>query len=137
MTSGPALAMVVAAALHAGFQLTVTLLVYPVLVSAPTAAWDDAHARHSRLVVPLVLLSYGGLVGAGTWLLAVDRAPAALAAVAPAAACVLVTALGAAPIHGRLRRPDPRLLRRLLVVDRVRAGAAVLSVAAAVMAATG
>ena len=52
-----------AAALHAGFQLTVSVLVYPALLRAEPFA--PAHDRHSRSIVPLVLLVYVALVASG------------------------------------------------------------------------
>ncbi|WP_341925600.1 hypothetical protein [Nocardioides psychrotolerans] len=131
-TAGVAFAL--AAALHAGFQLTVTVLVYPVLARVPASSWSDAHARHSRLIVPLVGLTYAGLVAAGAWLLASSPGPLGLAAVLAAAGSVVVTAVAAAPTHGRLVTPDPALLRRLLVVDRLRGLFAVLALVLAVAA---
>ena len=74
---------------------------------------------------------YLALVGTAVWWLAVDRSALAVAAVAAAAATIAVTALVAAPLHGRLTRRDDALLARLLAADRVRA---VLAVAAAVLA---
>ena len=47
--------------LHAGFQATVTLLVYPALAEVPPERWHDAHQRHSRRIVPLVGLVYVSL----------------------------------------------------------------------------
>ncbi len=148
---GAPLALAVAAALHAGFQLTVTLLVYPGLADAaaearsrPDRGWDDwftFHDRHSRRIVPVVALTYvalaaasgwtlmrlvgdGSGVGAWTWL-----------ALAAAAVAVGVTAFAAVPLHDRLGGgPDAALVRRLLVVDRVRTSAAVLCLVAAVTA---
>ena len=113
--------LLAAAALHAGFQLTVTLVTYPALVVVPAGHWREAHARHSRGIAPLVALVYGAALvcclGAtlsapswGTW---VADAGTLLA--------FAVTATAAAPTHGRLGAgPEPALLRRLLVVDRVR-----------------
>jgi hypothetical protein len=47
----------------------------------------------------------------------------------------VVTAVAAAPTHGRLLKADPHLLRRLLVVDRVRAVLACVALAGAVVTA--
>jgi len=132
MSAGVAFAL--AAALHAGFQLTVTVLVYPVLARVPASSWTEAHARHSRLIVPLVALTYGGLVAAGAWLLVDSPSRLGIAAVLAAVGCVVVTAVAAAPTHGRLVGPDPVLLRRLLRADRLRGLLAVISVALAVAA---
>ncbi len=126
-------ALVVAASLHAGFQLTVSALVYPQLARVAPSDWTEVHARHSRLILPLVAVVYAGLVGSAVWVLAAGPSRLEVAAIGCAAACLGVTAVGAAPLHGRLDRPDPVLLRRLLALDRVRA---LLAVAAAVLATT-
>lgn len=130
----PVEALVVASSAHAGFQVTVTVLVYPQLARVEESAWTATHARHSRLIVPLVGLLYAGLLGTGAWVLATGPHPLALASLVCAAGCLAVTALGAAPLHGRLDAPHPGLLRRLLVVDRVRAGLAVAAAALAALA---
>ena len=41
-------ALLVSTALHAGFQLTVTFVVYPGLADVQPDRWPVAHARHSR-----------------------------------------------------------------------------------------
>lgn len=131
------LALALAAVLHAGFQLTVTVLVYPALARVPVGDWAAAHARHSRAITPLVVLCYGTLaVTAGWALLEAPRSPALVAALACVLGSVLTTAAAAAPTHGRLARsgPTPTLLRRLLLADRVRAGLAVAAAVAAVLA---
>ena len=120
-----------AAAAHAGFQLTVTVLVYPQLARVAPEAWEQTHARHSRLILPLVALTYAGLLAAGVWSLVSGPGVLEVAAVVAAAGCVVVTGTLAAPVHGRLDHPDPALLRRLLRVDRARAA---LAVAALVLA---
>ena len=127
----PVEALAVATAAHAGFQVTVTALVYPQLARVGPEAWPDTHARHSRLIVPLVALTYAALAATGVWSLVSGPGSLEVAAIVAAAACVAVTATLAAPVHGRLDTPDPVLLRRLLRVDRVRA---VLAVAALVLA---
>ncbi len=126
--------LALATALHAGFQLTVTGLVYPVLARVPAASWTEAHARHSRLIVPLVVVTYAGLVAAGAWALLDSPTRLVVAAVLAAAAAIVVTAVAAAPTHGRLDTPDPALLRRLLRVDRLRALCALAALALAVAA---
>ncbi len=128
-------ALLLAAAGHAGFQLTVTAMVYPALAATRPDDWERAHARHSRAITPLVVAAYGALVLAGVWsLVAGPEGPLLLATLGTAAATVLLTGAVAAPLHGRLGRsgPDPLLLRRLLAVDRVRAGLAVLTLLGAV-----
>lgn len=130
-------AFALAAAVHAGFQATVTLLVYPALVEVDRGAWDVAHARHTRRITSLVALLYAALVATGALL--VVRGPEALgwAALAATAAALATTALGAAPIHGRMRAEDDDLRRRLLLVDRVRCAFAVLGAVLAVAAVPG
>lgn len=122
-------ALLAVAAGHAGFQLTVTVLVYPALAAARPEEWEVVHARHSRRITPLVVLAYGGLVLAGAWALtAGPLRPLLVLTLVAAGATVVVTGVSAAPLHGRLGRegPRPELLRRLLVADRVRAVLAVL-----------
>jgi hypothetical protein len=130
--------LLAATALHAGFQLTVTLVVYPALVRVPPERWAEAHARHSRGIAPLVALVYGAALvacvaatlnrpTAGVWVWVADLGT--LTAFA-------LTATLAAPTHARLGSgPEPVLLRRLLVADRGRCAAAVLAVAGALAAA--
>ena len=131
------LALAVATAAHAGFQVTVTVLVYPALVRLGADRWADGHARHSRAITPLVVLAYGALVlGSGLALVEHPSDPWVLVAVAAAGIAVLMTALVAAPTHGRLSAgPDPALLDRLLRADRVRAVAAVVAALSACAAA--
>ena len=136
----PTEALAVAAAAHAGFQVTVTALVYPQLAWAALVApeaWPQTHARHSRLILPLVALTYAGLVATAVWSLTSDPGALEVAAIVAAAGCVAVTGTLAAPVHGRLDRPDPALLRRLLRVDRVRAVLAVATLVLAGAALTG
>jgi hypothetical protein len=132
------LLLVAATALHAGFQLVVTAVAYPALVRVPPPGWAEAHGRHSRAITPVVALVYGCavLTAAG----AVWTAPGAGTGVAAAATlvAVAVTATRAAPTHGRLAAgPQPQLLRDLLVADRVRCAAALVSLAGALSAALG
>lgn len=131
----PLVALAVAAALHAGFQLCVTVLVYPVLLH-DGHRWSERHRAHSRAIVPLVALTYGAHVLAAGWALA-SRPDSVMVWVATAglAATVGITALGAAPLHRRLGRGhDPALARALLRVDRARLGAVLLAATAAVAA---
>jgi hypothetical protein len=145
--AGPVL-LVAATALHLGFQLVVTALVYPALL-APEAARDDdgvravarwrlAHERHRRRITPVVGLVYGLLGLADGWVLvAGPRSAPALVSVAAAAVVVLVTATTAGPAHGALasRGRSEALVRRLRRADAVRlVGAAVAAVAAVVAA---
>jgi hypothetical protein len=127
-------ALLGAAALHLGFQLSVTLVVYPALAAAPD--WPRAHAAHSRAIAPVVLVVYGALVLAGGWALTATWAePWVLVAVAGGGVSLLATALVAAPTHGRLAGGrDDALVRRLLAADRARAAGAVVCAIAAALA---
>ena len=133
--SGASVALLAAAAVHFGFQLTVTLVVYPALALAPD--WDRAHAAHTRSITPVVVIVYGALVLATGWaVLATWIDPWVLLAAAGAGAALLSTALVAGPTHGRLAGGrDPVLLRRLIVADRVRALGALVCIVGAVPAA--
>jgi hypothetical protein len=126
-----------AAALHAGFQLTVSVLVYPALLRADP--FTPAHDRHSRSIVPLVVLVYVALVASGVTRLVVGQLDApSLVALAGAALAGLTTAFVAAPTHGRLAhgRTD-ELARRLTRADLVRTAGAVVGLAGALVAALG
>lgn len=125
--------LVAATALHLGFQLTVSSLVYPALADLPPDLWTRAHGRHSRRIVPLVVLTYALVLvalGAGFWVGPVSFW--LVASAAGTALALLTTAVGAAPLHGRLGAGhDTALVTRLVWVDRLRSiGAAVAPVAA-------
>lgn len=131
-------ALLAVTALHAGFQSVVTVVVYPALRDLAPDAWAAGHAAHSRrisvLVVPvylLVLLAcgwslYDGVAMAWGGVLAVGGNVLALA----------TTAFVAAPTHRRLGRegPEPALVARLLLADRVRLLAVLVALAGAVFA---
>lgn len=137
MSVWPAL-LVAATGLHAGFQLTVTSLAYPALAEVGRPLFAHAHERHSRRVVPLVGFVYGLLAVACLGALVTTPNSAAVwVAAAASATAVLVTALRAAPLHGRLGRdgPEPGLLSSLRRADRVRTAAGLVALAAAVVAA--
>jgi hypothetical protein len=139
-TAGVATALVLlalATAAHAGFQVTVTALVYPRLAATAPAEWPAVHRAHARRIAPLVAVLYGALVLTGAWAAYAGTGGVALAvALVASAGAVLVTALRAAPLHGRLgdAGPDPALLAALLRADRARAVLAVVALAAAVAA---
>jgi hypothetical protein len=140
VVDAPAVALLGAAALHLGFQVTVTTLVYPALVRSPESGWAAAHSRHSRGVTPLVATVYAALVAAATWaLLAAPLTPALVLTLAGAAMSLATTAFVAAPLHGRLGQegPTPALLHRLVVADRVRTAGALVCAAGAVAACLG
>jgi hypothetical protein len=140
VTSGPwSVALAVATAAHAGFQATVTLLVYPALVRVPAEDWARAHATHSRRVTALVGVVYGAVVVACVGAVSTSPGSTGVLVAAAASAGVLgVTAVAAAPTHTRLAagRTD-RLVARLLVVDRLRLLLALVALAGAVAAALG
>ena len=130
-------ALLATSALHLGFQLTVTTVVYPALLRAPD--WDAAHVAHTRAITPVVVVVYGALVLCGAWAL-IDTwlDPWVLLAVAGAGTALLATGLVAGPTHGRLAGGmDPGLVRRLIAADRVRTVAASVCVLGAVLATIG
>lgn len=128
--------LLLAAAAHLGFQLTVTLVVYPALADLPPERWAPAHDSHSRRITPVVALVYAGLVLAtGAALLSADVGAGVAIAAAAAAACVGLTAAVAAPTHARLGHGhDPALVRRLLLADRLRLVAATVCLVGALLA---
>lgn len=138
-TDAALLALVAASAVHLGFQLTVTMVVYPALARVDGAHWADAHARHGRAITPLVVLTYGALVLSGAWALAVQWPdPWVIVSLVGAALSMLTTAFVAAPAHGRLGDGlDPVVMDRLLRADRLRAAGAVLAMVGALVAARG
>lgn len=127
-------AFAIAAALHAGFQATVTVLVYPVLAARGAEEWRVAHVRHSRAIAPLVAVVYGALVVTGGLLVLEGPDVAGWLALAAAVAAVALTAAAAAPTHGRLRDRDDALVARLIVADRWRCACAVLCALLALVA---
>lgn len=134
MVNHAPLLFLLAAGVHAGFQLTVTALVYPALSRVPAERWEHEHARHSRAIVPLVGVVYVLLAGSISWLLITDRTGSTYAGAVVAAAIAAVTVFGAAPIHGRLTSRDDDVIRRLLRIDQVRALLAVVLVGVALSA---
>ncbi|PUA81799.1 hypothetical protein [Nocardioides currus] len=123
-----------ASALHAGFQLTVTVLVYPALANRSAAQWGVAHDRHSQSITPLVGVVYLALVVTGGLLVVAGPDLAGWLALGGTAGALVLTATVAAPIHGRLGERDDRLVSRLLVADRARCACAVGGAALAVVA---
>jgi len=98
-------ALLAASTLHLGFQLTVTVLVYPALARVPADDWPAAHDAHSRSIVPLVALTYAALLTTLGWSLATTPRSAWLVlAVLGTVITFGTTALAAAPTHGRLGR---------------------------------
>ncbi|NHC47584.1 hypothetical protein [Motilibacter aurantiacus] len=127
-------ALLAAASLHLGFQLTVTGLAYPALAEVPEGDWARAHSAHGRRVTPVVALVYGLLAAACLWTLAArPYDPLLLLAAAGAGSAALATALVAGPTHGRLSREgrSAERLRTLRRADGVRLGCALACAAAA------
>lgn len=137
----PAPWLLLLAAAHLGFQLTVDLVVYPTLRDTPFAAWGPAHDRHSRRITPVVALVYPPLVLVLLWAVLTDPArPSVWVAVLGGLLSVAATGLVAAPTHGRLgdagdEATRDRLMQRLMAGDRVRTAGAVLCAAGALLAA--
>jgi hypothetical protein len=127
-------AFAVATAWHAGFQLTVTLLVYPVLARRSSEEWRAAHDRHSRAIAPLVGVLYLAVLVTGGLLVASGPDRLGWLALALTGLALATTALAAAPVHGRLTDRDDVLVARLLVADRWRCAFAVLGAVAATAA---
>ena len=139
MTDAWSAALLGATAAHAGFQATVTLLVYPALAGVPADDWSSAHDAHSRRITPLVVVVYGALlVACGGAVVSAPTSVGVRVAVLGTAATLLVTAVGAAPTHGRLAagRSD-RLVARLLRVDRLRLVLALVALCGAASAGAG
>lgn len=123
-------ALLAATALHAGFQLVVTVVVYPALADVPPDRWQQAHAAHSRRIVGVVGVAYVAVASAGLWALVVLPLSLPLvAALAGNALAVQMTALVAAPAHSRLGRDGHAavVLDRLLRGDRVRLAGALVA----------
>ena len=134
MTDLAATAFLTAASAHAGFQATVTLVVYPTLSHVRSAHWRQAHDRHVHDVRPLVAVAYLALVATAVWWLAVDWSAVAVVAVVLALLSMAVTAVLAAPLHRRLVKRDDATVARLLAVDRWRTILAVAAVAVTIVA---
>ncbi len=128
-----ATAFALASALHVGFQVTVTALVYPALASRSAIDWPAAHARHTRAITPLVVVVYGAVVGTGVALVVSHPDVAGWASLVATAAALGVTAVGAGPLHGRMPERDDGDVARLLALDRWRCAAAVVGLVAILM----
>ena len=129
----PAAVHLAAACAYAGFQVTITVLVYPQLAavgrSAP-AIFTGHEARHSARTAVVVGPLFAVLVAATAWSVVSAPTSALSWAAAACTAVVLgVTALAAVPRHDRLRRGwDPAVMAALQRVDVVRAVAALAQV---------
>lgn len=137
MTAIEALLLVSGA--HAGFQAVVSGVVYPALVELRSEDWAAGHASHSRRISWVVAPVYLGVAVVCLWvLLAGPRTVATAVCLAGHAVAAGSTALVAAPTHGRLGDlgKQPALVRRLLLADRVRLGAALVAFVASGVAAS-
>ena len=127
--------LLAAVAVHTGFQLTVTTLVYPALFRAPD--WESAHTAHSRAITPLVALVYGAVVAASVWVLVQGvEHTGTWVALGGVGVSLAATAFRAAPLHGRLSSGrDASLVRSLRQADLVRSCGSVVALAGALVAA--
>ena len=134
--------LLLVAAGHLGFQLTVSLVVYPALGEVGDEAWPAAHERHARRIAPLVGALYVPLVLVLAWTAATEpEAAGTWLALIGGALSVLSTAAIAAPLHGRLATVSAgertQLLGDLGRVDQIRTVGAVVCLLGAVLLLTG
>lgn len=149
-----AVLLVAATAAHLGFQATVRLVVYPALTAERDASperWARVHGAHSRRITVVVAAVYGALLlacgavalaGRDAWTESGTRAAGWLVALVCTATVLLVTAVGAAPVHGALGRTEDvgrrrLLLGRLLALDTARLLGAAGACGGALVAAAG
>jgi len=132
----PEEALLAVSSAHLGFQVVVTVVVYPALADVPGGRWTAAHDRHSRRIALVVGPLYVLVAAACLWSLLSSPDAWTLVAVGGNAVAVLLTATMAAPLHGRLSNARRRavLLTRLRRVDVVRTVAAAVAVVAALLA---
>ena len=135
----PTTALLAASAAHAGFSVVVTVVVYPALADVARGSprqWAARHDAHSRRIGAVVAPLYLLVAAACVWTLATGPQGWAWVALTGNALAALVTAVRAAPTHGRLGRegPDPGLVRSLLLADRVRTLGAVVALVASALA---
>ena len=121
----PEEALLAVSSVHLGFQVVVTVVVYPALADVPGGRWTAAHDRHSRRIALVVGPLYVLVAAACLWALLSSPDAWTLVAVGGNAVAVLLTATMAAPLHGRLSNARRRavLLTRLRRVDLVLDGA--------------
>ncbi len=135
-------ALLLVAAGHLGFQLTVSLVVYPALAEVGDEAWPAAHERHARRIAPLVGALYVPLVLVLAWTAATaPQAAGTWLALVGGALSVVSTAAIAAPLHGRLATVPAaertELLGDLGRADLIRTVGAVVCLLGAVLLLTG
>ena len=133
--STTALALVAGTGLHAGFQATVTLVVYPALLRTPPHDWARAHAAHSRAITPLVAVVYGAALVTCALALCREPVPGVWVSAGATVAALAVTGLVAAPTHGRMAGGcTPALAARLRKADRWRLVGALVALGGALVA---
>ena len=131
-----AVALAAASALHAGFQIVVTAVVYPAFAEVPEPDWVRHHAAEGRRIVGPVAIVYAAVLGAVAWAVVDGPSTAGWVAVGANAVAVLLTATVAAPAHLRLAKArTPAVLRRLRLADAGRTGAALVAAVSAYVAA--
>lgn len=127
----PVLHLAVTAA-YAGFQWTVRGVVYPQFDQVPAGAFAAYERRHQQRISRVVGPLFAAQLVTTAWLLVTRPSPAVLLGAACLAAVLLLTALGAVPLHRRLTGGwDVAAFSALLRVDALRALAATAGTAAA------
>jgi hypothetical protein len=125
--------LVAVTAVHAGFQLTVSAVVYPALASVPDGQWSEVHAAHSRRITRVVGLVYLPLLAVLGGALRAHPTRSTVLTATTSLAALGLTAAVAGPLHRRLAvGRDPALVRRLLRADLGRTAFALVALAGAV-----
>lgn len=136
--TAPDAALAAATALHLGFQLTISAVTYPALLSTCDEAWAATHADHGRRITPVVAIVYAAVLGALSWALSSDPTPGVILATLGSALSLSTTAFVAAPTHSALASGrTPRQVRRLRSADALRTAGALVAALGAFGAATG
>lgn len=74
----PSTGLIAATALHAGFQLVITTLIYPTFASSGDDRWPSYNAAYRRRITALVIVVYGLFAAAAGWILLVGPTPRGL-----------------------------------------------------------
>ncbi len=121
--------LLIATGVHLGFQVVVTIVVYPALLNLAPDDWERGHAAHTRRMIMVVIPVYAAVVITLGWALAtVCCSPALIVTTGAVLIVGVTTALVAAPIHHLLSvdGPTQKLIRDLRRADTFRLiGAAV------------
>lgn len=138
-SSAPLLLLVVVTAVHAGFQGTVSTVVYPALARLEPEEWLPKQDAHRYAIVPMVGICYLGALAALGWsFLKHSDSSGVWIAVVGFAISMGTTAFVAAPTHGKLMaRHDRALVGRLIWSDWVRTLGAMVALGGAAWAAAG